>query len=123
MGPLLSETGGLVTQDMEEAEVLNASFASAFTSKTSLQELQVPVTRAKGWSKEDGPLVEADQVREYLSKQDIQKSMGPDGMHPRVLRKLSDVIAWLLSKTFDLSWRVGEAPKACTKAGVVGEEE
>ena len=81
------------------------------------------MTRAKGWSKEDGPLVEANQVREYLSKRDIQKSMGPDGMHPRVLRKLSDVIAWLLSKTFDLSWRVAEVPKACTKAGVVGEEE
>lgn len=34
-------------------------------------------------------LVEDDQVREYLSKLDIPKSMDPDGMYPRVLRELA----------------------------------
>jgi len=38
-------------------------------------------------------VVEKDQVREYLSKLDIHKSMRPNGMHPQVLRKLADVIA------------------------------
>ncbi|KAK4806752.1 hypothetical protein QYF61_005548 [Mycteria americana] len=57
---------------MEKAEVLNAFFTLVFTSKTSLQESQVPETRGKGWSKEDVPLVEEAQVREYLSKLDIQ---------------------------------------------------
>ena len=28
------------------------------------------------------PLVEKDQVREHLNKQDVHKSMGPDRMHP-----------------------------------------
>ena len=41
-------------------------------------------------------MVEKDQVREYFSKLDIGKSMGPDGMHPQVQRKLSDVIVRLL---------------------------
>jgi len=36
-------------------------------------------------------LVEEDQVREYLSKLDIQMSMDHDGMHPQVLRELADV--------------------------------
>lgn len=46
----------------------------------------------KGWSKEDAPLVEEDQVRKYLSILDSQKFMCSDGMHPRVLRELADVL-------------------------------
>jgi len=52
--------------------------------------------RLKGWSKEDSkedvPLVEENEVREYLSKIDFHKPIGPDGMHTQVLRELSDVI-------------------------------
>lgn len=42
---------------------------------------QDPETRGKGWSKEDAPLVDKGQVREYFNKLDIPKSMGTDGMH------------------------------------------
>lgn len=38
VGVLLNESGTLVTQDMEKAEVLNALFYSFFTSKTGLKE-------------------------------------------------------------------------------------
>lgn len=65
---LLSETGSLVTQDTKKVEVLNAAFASSFTSKTGFQEYQAPEIRGKGWSKEDVPLVQQDQVREYLKQ-------------------------------------------------------
>ncbi|KFP47342.1 hypothetical protein N323_05380, partial [Cathartes aura] len=64
------------------------------------------------------PLVEEDQVREYLSKLDIHKSMGPDGMRPRGLRELADVIARPLLIIFDRSWRLGEVAEDWKKENV-----
>ncbi|KFV82338.1 RNA-directed DNA polymerase from mobile element jockey, partial [Struthio camelus australis] len=64
------------------------------------------------------PLVEEDRVRDLLSKPDIHKSMGPDRMHPQVLRELADVIARPLSIIFERSWRSGEVPEDWKKASV-----
>jgi len=44
--------------------------------------------------------------------------MGPDGMHPRVLRELEDVIGEPLSVIFERSWRTGEVPEDWRKATV-----
>ena len=68
-------------------------FASAWTDKTGLQDSQALVTTEKVWSKEDVPLVEEDQVKQYLSKLYICKSTDCDGRYPGVLRELTDVIA------------------------------
>ncbi|KFV81912.1 hypothetical protein N308_05122, partial [Struthio camelus australis] len=64
------------------------------------------------------PLVEEDWVRDHLDKLDIHKSMVPDGMHPRVLRELADVIARPLPILFERSWRTGEVPEDWKKASV-----
>ncbi|KFV73012.1 hypothetical protein N308_11270, partial [Struthio camelus australis] len=64
------------------------------------------------------PLVEEDQVRDHLGKPDTHKSMGPDGMHPRVLRELADVIARPLSILLERSWRSGEVPEDWKKASL-----
>ncbi|KGL83727.1 RNA-directed DNA polymerase from mobile element jockey, partial [Tinamus guttatus] len=64
------------------------------------------------------PWVEEDWVREHLRKLDTHKSMGPDGMHTRVLRELADVIAKPLSIIFERSRRMGEVPEDWKKANV-----
>jgi len=55
-------------------------------------------------------------VRDHLSNLDSCKSMSPDGMHPRVLRELANVIAEPLSIMFERSWRTGEVPEDWRKA-------
>ncbi|PKU40539.1 rna-directed dna polymerase from mobile element hypothetical protein [Limosa lapponica baueri] len=58
------------------------------------------------------------KVRDHLAKLDIHKSMGPDGMYPRVLRELADVIAEPLSIIYERSWRTEEVPEDWRKENI-----
>jgi len=61
-------------------------------------------------------LVKENRVRDHLNKLDTRKSMGVNGMHPRVLRELADVVAQSLSIIFHRSWTTGEVPEDWRKA-------
>ena len=110
MGPLQNETGSLVTQDMEKAEVLNDFFASVFTGKYSSHTAQVTEGKGRDWENEEPPTVGEDQVREYLRNLKVHKSMGPDELHPWILRELADEVARPLAIIFEKSWQCGEVP-------------
>ncbi|CAM5078437.1 unnamed protein product [Natator depressus] len=116
VGPLLNEGGNLVTEDVEKANVLNAFFASVFTNKVSSQTAALGST---AWGGGDQPSVEKEVVRDYLEKLDEHKCMGPDALHPRLLKELADVIAEPLAIIFENSWRSGEVPDDWKKANVV----
>ncbi|KFP91189.1 hypothetical protein N311_01095, partial [Apaloderma vittatum] len=62
--------------------------------------------------------VNEDWVRDQLNNLDIHKSMGPEWMHPRVLRELVEVIAGPLSIIFAKSWEKGEKSEDWRKANI-----
>ena len=85
VGSLLNEVGALVMEDTKKVELLN-NFDSGFTAPRETQTMEV---RVRVWGKEDFPLNKEDHV----GKLESQKSIASDGMHPWVLRELSEVIA------------------------------
>jgi len=101
-----------------KVELLNAFFASVLSGKACPQPSQSLEVREEACRKDDLPLVEEDCVRDHLSSLDTHKSMGLDGMHPRVPKELADAIAEPLSIIFERSWRTGEVHEDWRKANV-----
>ncbi|KFO62940.1 hypothetical protein N302_11279, partial [Corvus brachyrhynchos] len=55
-------------------------------------------------------VIQKEAVRELLRHLDIHKSMGPDGIHLRVMRELAEELAKPLSTIYQESWLTGEVP-------------
>ncbi|KFP83189.1 RNA-directed DNA polymerase from mobile element jockey, partial [Apaloderma vittatum] len=65
------------------------------------------------------PIVNEDQVHDHLMNLKVYKSMGPNGIHPRVLRKLADEVAKRLSIIFQKSWQSGEVPTDWKRVNII----
>uniref|UniRef100_A0A8C0A0D2 Reverse transcriptase domain-containing protein n=1 Tax=Anas zonorhyncha TaxID=75864 RepID=A0A8C0A0D2_9AVES len=118
IGPLLDREGLLTDDDIGKAETLNAFFASVFNADDGLRDPGCPELEDRDGGDDKLP-TDPERVRDLLLHLDPYKSMGPDGIHPRVLKELADVIAEPLSIIFQRSWESGEVPVDWKLANVV----
>ncbi|KFP91441.1 hypothetical protein N311_11995, partial [Apaloderma vittatum] len=54
------------------------------------------------------PTTHEEMVRNLLLHIDVNKTMGPEGIHPRILRELAGVLIRSLSFIYQQSWLTGE---------------
>ncbi|CAJ0964212.1 unnamed protein product [Ranitomeya imitator] len=87
VGPLKNSEERMVVDDKEKANILNTFFSTVFTVENEMlgeipRNNENPILRVTNLTQEE--------VRNRLNKIKIDKSPGPDGIHPRVLRELSN---------------------------------
>ena len=59
-----------------------------------------------------------EKIRKKLNKLKISKSPGPDAIHPRILKEMSDVLCTLLEIIFSTSQKTGTVPSEWKTANI-----
>ena len=96
---------------MTKDEVHNAFFASVFNTKTSSSpSTQPPELEDRDGEQNGAPIIQGEMVSDLLHHLDTHKSVGSDGIHPRVLKEFVEVLTKLHAVVYQQSWLTGEVP-------------
>ncbi len=106
--PDLEYNGKVATTDLQKAEVLADFYSSVFTQEPNTQLPEFPM-------KEIGEIfpsqpITKDEVTKKLKNLKVNKSPGPDSMHPRVLQETAEELSVPLTIIFNHSLRLGRVP-------------
>ena len=117
VGPLKDDDKNLVTDDDKMGELLNTFFSSVFTCEDT-ENIPSPPKMFSGPS----PLIDVDITEEKVSKKinrlRSSAAPGPDGITPRFLQSVSDVISSPLAMIFRQSLTEGCVPDDWRQANV-----
>ena len=120
VGPLEDSAGNIISQGFLMAEDLNGYFSSVFT-KEDISSL--PVADAKFQeAKSDylGPLVVTPElVAKKIKAMKDNKSLGVDGIPPKLLMETVEQISIPLARVFNLSLKEGVVPFEWKEANII----
>ena len=119
ISPLDREDGTKATEDKDKASILNKYFASVFT-KENMNNIPdfYPNEFSNGVSISD-LRVTPEAVAKKLKELDPSKAQGPDKIPARVLKELSNELAYPISVLFNTSLETGELPDDWKSAEVI----
>ena len=116
LGPLKKDDGTVTTSNLEVANEFNNYFARVFTVENVYSP--DPVVSYEG----DDALTEirctAQEVAVKLNSLKVDKSSGPDGYLPKVLKSVAEELSPHFERIFNKSLESGEAPSDMKEANV-----
>ena len=112
----LKDRGELKDNPRDKAEILNNQFKSVFTTDRPLEE-DIHNIRPT-FPKIDDIEITTKGIQKLLEQLQPHKAMGPDQLHPRVMKELAPHLAPALQTIFSKSLATGEIPSDWRKAHV-----
>ena len=109
IGPIRTSQGVLATTDADIAAELNRYFVSVFT-REDVGVIPDPVVTYDGMRTLTEVLFTVEEVAAKIGKLEPNKSAGPDGFLPKVMKKVKDGLAPHLHQIFSVSLESGEVP-------------
>ena len=120
---LLTQIGGnnkednFTKNDVEKAETFSKQFSSVFTTEPDSEEM--PYFEEKIYDEALSNIeITNTMVKEKLEKIKVNKSPGPDNIHPRALSEIRDNISEIITIIYSTSLRTRTLPKEWKHARV-----
>ena len=102
--------------DEDKAEVLSDFFSSVFTKEPGGE---LPNLRPREFKfKSSDEYFDKETVRKLLISTNTSKSQGPDGLHPKLIYELAEVICEPLTIIFNKSFETGVVPDEWKKGQI-----
>ena len=99
--------------DIEKANILQSQFKSVFVKEPGGE---IPKTTIKSRSLSNDLNITDEMVKNKLLKLNTRKSFGPDEIHPRLVKELTDHIARPIASFFNQTLADGVLPRDWEKA-------
>ena len=104
----------LPKSELEQADEFNDQFTDWFNKS---EHIQISLTNCSGPFMQ-GIHVSAEGVTKLLKVLNSSKALGPDKLHPRVLKELASELGPMLAHLFQQSTDTGEIPKKWSHANI-----
>ena len=118
--PLVDSGGNLVSDEAGMATLLNNHFVSAFTVENTDELPRLDAAQAGAGVTLATVQFTPAIVDEKLGELEVHKSVGPDNMHPRVLKELKRCLSVSLADIFTRSMATAEVPDEWKIANLTG---